>query len=176
LAALRGVYAPVVPASLLLAFDRAAQQLLDLIERWLPGRAVHIAAEAHLGQFDRGGVPYIYHPLLLALQSNDADERMVALLHDVLEDSAWTIEQLRREGFSERVLDAVCALTRLEHETYEAFIERVAKNELATRVKLLDLKHNSDLSRLPEPNDADRERVQKYQRSIERLQRCLDAG
>ncbi len=175
LSTLRKVYAGSVPETLLQAFDAATQTLMDTIDAWLPGRAVHLAAEAHLGQFDRAGKPYIYHPMHLAMQTQDRDERMLAMLHDVVEDTAWDLQALADEGFPEHLLAALDCLTRRERESYEQFIDRIAKNPLASRVKLLDLKHNSDLSRLPSVSDKDRERATKYQQAIARLERSTKA-
>jgi len=169
LARLRPLYARAVNATLLAEFDAVRAALAVTIERWLVGRAVMVAAEAHLSQFDRAGEPYILHPLALAARAQDHDERIVALLHDVVEDTPVTLEWLAREGFPERIVRAIDALTKRDGEGYPAFIERVAKDRLATRVKLLDLAHNSDLSRLPAPTAADRERVQKYERAATRL-------
>jgi hypothetical protein len=174
LARLRGLYAGAVDAALLSTYDDAARTLHDFIEAWFPGRAAMIAAEAHLGQFDKAGAPYFFHPMHLAAAARETDERTAALLHDVVEDTPWTLEALSREGCPERVLRALDALTRRKGESYEAFIERIAKDRLATRVKLLDLAHNSDLSRLAAPTDADRERVEKYRRSSARLRRELE--
>lgn len=174
LRALRAVYAPVVSATLLAEFDRATEELLDTIRAWLPGRAVAIAAEAHLGQYDKAGAPYIYHPLRLMMRATTPEEKIVAVLHDVVEDSRWTIDELAREGFSPRVLRAIDALTKREGESYDAFLDRVATERLAMRVKLLDLEDNSDLSRLPEASDEDRARAEKYRRAIERLRRELE--
>ncbi|MGC4093219.1 MAG: HD domain-containing protein [Polyangiaceae bacterium] len=174
MARLRRLYEGVVCTSLLAEFDRVRAELERTVSRWLFGRAVMIAAEAHLGQFDRGGEPYILHPLQLALRAATIDERTVAVLHDVVEDSSVTLEQLTREGFPERVVRAVDALTKREGEDYTAFIERVARDRLATRVKLLDLEHNSDLSRLPSsPTAADTARVHKYAQASARLQQEL---
>lgn len=169
LARLRAVYAGIVSPSLLATFDAATQALLATIEVWLPGRAVALAAEAHLGQYDLSGAPYIDHPLRLRMRAHTEEERMVAVLHDVVEDSAWTLDELRREGFPPRVVRAIDHLTRRRGEAYDDFIERVAQSRLAARVKLLDLEDNSDLSRLPEVRAKDRERAAKYARAIERL-------
>jgi hypothetical protein len=140
----------------------------------LLGRAAVIAEEAHQGQLDRAGAPYILHPLHLAAQASTVDERIVALLHDVVEDTAWDLPALAREGFSETVLRAIDALTRRPDETYDDFVERVARDRLATRVKILDLSHNSDLSRLPSATEEDRARVRKYERARKRLEDELD--
>lgn len=173
LARLRSLYAGAVNATLLAEFDAMRAELAATIDRWLVGRAVMVAAEAHLSQFDRAGEPYILHPLALAARARDNDERMVALLHDVVEDTPVTLDWLTREGFPERVVRAVEALTKRAGEDYAAFIERVAKDRLATRVKLLDLAHNGDLSRLPAPTAADHERARKYESAAARLREEL---
>jgi len=169
LARLRPIYARGASARLLDAFDAEAEALMETIARWLPGRAVALAAEAHLGQFDKAGAPYIEHPMRLMLRADGAHEKMVAVLHDVVEDSAWTLDGLRREGFGEPVLGALDRLTRRANESYDAFIARVAEDPLATRVKLLDLEDNADLSRIEAPTERDRARVDRYRRAIQRL-------
>jgi len=178
LARLRAIYEPIVNASLLQSFDAATLALRDQIRSWLPGRAAMIAAEAHLGQVDKAGEPYILHPMRLAVSASTPEERIVALLHDVVEDSSFTFEQLAREGFDENSLRALEHLTRRPNEGYHEFIERVARHRLATRVKLLDLADNSNLSRLKAPSADDYARLAKYQRAAARLQteltrRCL---
>lgn len=170
LAALRDIFAPVVNEALLATFDAAVEELLGVIAAWLPGRAVLLAAEAHLGQFDKAGEPYIAHPLRLWMRAANSEAKMAAVLHDVVEDSDWTVEALAREGIPKRVLRALDHLTRRDGESYESFIERVAKDRLASEVKLLDLADNADLSRLPSVSDADRARAEKYQRAIVRLE------
>ena len=169
LATLRALYAPATTASLLAAFDDAREALLTAIEAWLPSRAAHLAAEAHLGQLQRDGSPYILHPMHLMARARGPAAQMVAALHDVVEDTACTLETLRREGFPERVIAAVDAMTHREGETYETYIERVAADRLATQVKLLDLEHNSDLSRIPSPTPDDHARMQRYARATARL-------
>lgn len=169
LSRLRDVYALSVNARLLETFDQAAQALLETIAAWLPGRAVMIAAEAHLGQFDKAGAPYVYHPLRLMLRAKSPEARMAAALHDVVEDSAWTLAELAREGFPPAVVRAVEHLTKRPDEPYAEFIERVARDRLATEVKLLDLEDNADLSRLPEPTAKDHARVERYREACDRL-------
>lgn len=128
-------------------------------------RALVIAAEAHQGATDKGGAPYILHPLRLMHQMTTTDERIVALLHDVVEDSPWTLDALRAEGFSEEVVSAVDGLTRREGETYDDFIKRGATTPLARRVKLADIEDNMDLRRLGDIGEKDLERLQRYQRA-----------
>lgn len=129
-------------------------------------RAITIAAQAHAGQVDKGGAPYILHPLRVMLGVEQPEERIVAVLHDVLEDSAVTLEQLCAEGFSASVLAALSALTKVEGEDYPAFIRRAAANPLARRVKRADLADNSDLSRIPEPGAEDLRRLEKYRQAL----------
>jgi hypothetical protein len=171
---LRRLYAPVVNEKLLATFDEVSQVLLELIERLIPGHAVAIAAEAHRTQFDKAGVAYIYHPLRLMLRAVTQDQKLVAILHDLLEDTQWTADALRREGIPRRVVRAIECLTRLPGESYEQFIERVASDGLATRVKLLDLEDNSDPSRLAQPTPEHRARIEKYRRAMDRLRPELD--
>ena len=129
-------------------------------------RAVALAAEAHAGQVDKAGAPYILHPLRVMLRLAGTDERIAAVLHDMIEDCAWTPERLRLEGFSEAVVAAVEALSKRPGEEYESAIRRAAADPVARAVKLADLADNSDLSRIAQPTDQDRARVEKYRRAI----------
>lgn len=136
-------------------------------------RAISIAAEAHAGQVDKAGAPYILHPLRVMMSVETEKERIVAVLHDVVEDCAdWPLARLRAEGFSDEVLEALASVTKLPHEEadYEAFIRRAATNPIGRRVKIADLKDNMDLSRIPHPTDKDLRRVEKYRRAIEFLE------
>jgi (p)ppGpp synthase/HD superfamily hydrolase len=133
-------------------------------------RAIEIAAKAHAGQVDKAGQPYVLHPLRMMLAVATPEARIAAVLHDVVEDTAVTFEELRGEGFPDTVLEAVEALTKREGEDYEAFIRRVAPNPIAREVKLADLRDNSDLSRIADPTERDRERIRKYQRAIAYLE------
>jgi (p)ppGpp synthase/HD superfamily hydrolase len=129
-------------------------------------RAIALAALAHVGQVDKAGAPYILHPLRVMLRLEGMEERIVAVLHDVVEDSDWTLERLRNEGFSEIILQAIDAVSRRPDEDYNEFIVRASKNSIGRRVKLADLEDNSDLSRLTEVTDRDLARLRKYQRGI----------
>ncbi len=166
---LRRIYAPVVAGSLLEAFDAATDALLELIDDNLLNRAVALAAEAHLDQRDKAGAPYLLHPLRSMLRAATPDERLVSVLHDVLEDSSWTVEGLRREGFPRHVVRAIERLTRREGESYDEHLSRVAEDGLALQAKLLDLEDNADLGRLTEPSADDEARARKYRGAIERL-------
>ncbi len=132
-------------------------------------RAVQIAVKAHAGQWDRGGLPYILHPLRLMLQMSSPAAMMVAVLHDVVEDSAWTLESLRKEGFPEEVIAAVDALTHRAGETYDDYLQRVKQNPLAVVVKLRDLEDNSNILRLQALEEKDCRRLQQYHRAYRYL-------
>ncbi|WHS62348.1 HD domain-containing protein [Pseudomonas sp. G2-4] len=132
-------------------------------------KAISISALAHEGQADKGGGPYILHPLKVMLRLSHDEERIAAVLHDVVEDTAITLADLRDEGFSEAVLAAIDALTKREGETYQAFIERAARDPIARRVKLADLAENSDLSRIENPSQKDLDRLEKYRKAIDYL-------
>ncbi len=125
-------------------------------------RAITIAAQVHQGQTDKAHEPYILHPIRVMLRLSTPDERMAAVLHDLLEDTDWSRMDLEREGFSRAVLDAVEALTRRSDETYEDFLHRVSLNPIALRVKLADLEDNLDASRIAQLTDRDVRRMEKY--------------
>ncbi|KAB0503449.1 MULTISPECIES: HD domain-containing protein [Pseudomonas] len=129
-------------------------------------RAIAIAAAAHEGQVDKGGAPYILHPLKVMLRVNTLEERIVAVLHDVVEDCGISFDDLRNEGFSETVLMAIASVTKVPDESYEEFVERAAQNPIGRVVKLADLEENSDLSRIAQPSWEDLERVEKYRRAM----------
>ncbi|KIP91853.1 HD domain-containing protein [Pseudomonas fluorescens] len=132
-------------------------------------RAIAIAATAHSGQVDKGGAPYILHPLKVMLRMNTLEERIVAVLHDVVEDCGVSLDDLRGEGFSEEVLAAIAAVSKVPGESYDDFVDRAAQNPIGRVVKLADLEENSDISRIASPSWEDLERVEKYRRAIARL-------
>ena len=136
-------------------------------------RALAIAASAHAGQTDKAGEPYILHPIRLMLAVATDDERIAALLHDVVEDTDWSLEQLADEGFSATVLDAVDALTKRPGETRLDAARRAAALPVARVVKLADNADNMDLKRIPNPSDKDFARMKEYV-AVRRL--LLDAG
>lgn len=133
-----------------------------------------VAAKAHMGQLDKGGQPYILHPVRVMLQCKTIEEKTVALLHDVLEDTPVTVADLRQAGFPEEVVDAVVCLTKGEQEDYMAYIERVCNNPLAMEVKLADLADNMDLKRLPGLTPRDFRRLEKYIRAKMRIEEVLE--
>ena len=132
-------------------------------------QAISLAAQVHEGQLDKAGEAYILHPLRVMLRLETIEERRVAVLHDVVEDSGVTLDTLRRKGLPEQEVLAVAALTKGEGETYDAFIGRAGKNRLARRVKLADLEDNSDRSRLKVIGPGEEERLAKYRKAKERL-------
>ena len=131
--------------------------------------AIVLASQAHAGQVDKTGQPYILHPLRVMLRLGDPAARIVAMLHDVVEDTDITLDDLRRGGYPAEVVEAVDLVTRREGESYEAFIERLAPHPIARLVKLADLEDNMDTSRLPGITEKTRERLEHYRRAYERL-------
>jgi (p)ppGpp synthase/HD superfamily hydrolase len=125
-------------------------------------RAIGIAVEAHRGQRDRSGAPYILHPLRVMGRVETTAQRIVAILHDVVEDTDWTFAELKSEGFPEQILAALHCVTKQEGEDYEDFVKRSASNRLARRVKLADLEDNMDLRRNRKVTAEDLPRLQKY--------------
>ena len=126
-------------------------------------RAIEIAANAHAGQRDKAGQPYIFHPLRVMFRVNGEHEQMAAVLHDVVEDTAITIDDLAREGFPPAVLRAVEALTKLPGETRLEAAARAAADPVARKVKLADNAENMDLSRIPNPTEKDYARCREYE-------------
>ena len=131
--------------------------------------ALLIATQAHQTQTDKAGQPYILHPLRLMMQFQQEDLQIVALLHDVVEDSDTTLDDLRTAGFAELIIQAVDALTRRKGEDYQAFIARAAKNPLAASVKIADLTDNLDVKRLPLLTEKDFQRLTKYRAALKFL-------
>ena len=133
-------------------------------------RAIEIATEAHKGQYDKAGNDYIGHPFRVMEMGKTEDEKIVGVLHDVVEDAGWTFEQLAAEGFSKEVIAALKCVTKTsENENYDDFIERVKKNPLATAVKINDLTDNMDIRRLPYLSDKDVKRLKKYLKAYKKL-------
>ena len=131
--------------------------------------AMKICYEAHKNQLDKSGLPYVFHPFHIAEQMKDEDTVTAALLHDVVEDTSVTIDDLKNYGFSEEVISAVAALTHDPDTDYMDYIARVKKNPIASAVKLEDLKHNSDLTRLDYVDAKALQRLEKYRKAIELL-------
>lgn len=128
-------------------------------------RAIKIAVDVHMGQKDKAGAPYILHALRVMADVEGEAEKIVAIMHDVVEDSPVTIEDLETEGFSDEICAGVEAMTKADGETYEAYLQRVKNNAIAHRVKLADLKDNMSLLRLPELTPELFQKYDKYHRA-----------
>ena len=131
-------------------------------------KAMRIAFDAHKEQTDKTGMPYIFHPFHLAAQMDTEEEIIVALLHDVIEDSDTTLDELRSCGFSEQVISALSVLTHTNDVPYSRYILTIkySSNPIAVKVKLADLRHNSDETRLDTVDEKARERIRKYNKAI----------
>lgn len=133
-------------------------------------RAIEIATEAHKGQVDKAGNEYIGHPLRVMEMGKTEEEKIVGILHDVVEDTDWSFERLEAEGFAPEIIAALKCVTKIsENENYDSFIERVKKNPLATAVKINDLTDNMDIRRLPYLSDKDVKRLKKYLKAYKKL-------
>lgn len=124
--------------------------------------AISLAVQAHKGQRDKSGRPYILHPLRIMCRLQTDTEMIVALLHDVIEDTTYTLDDLDRMGYASEVIDAVDCLTHREGESYDDYLVRVQTNVIATRVKLYDLEDNMDVRRMKTIEERDVERLRKY--------------
>ncbi|SHH58601.1 GTP pyrophosphokinase [Clostridium intestinale] len=140
--------------------------MISLLEK-----SIIIATKAHSGQFDKGGSPYILHPLRVMLSLDNDEDRIVGILHDVLEDTSITLQHLEDNGFlgEIEILDALVSITRKSNESYKDFILRVKLNPIALRVKLADLRDNMDISRINNPTEKDFARIEKYKKAYKLL-------
>lgn len=136
-------------------------------------KAIEIAAKAHAGQVDKGGAPYILHPLRVMLNCESEAAKVCAALHDVIEDTNITLDDLKAEGFTEEIITILDCLTKRAGESYDDFIDRVLTNETACRVKLADLADNMNLTRIQKPNVKDEERIKKYNQAADRISDAL---
>ena len=131
----------------------------------LTKKALRISFDAHKNQTDQAGIPYVYHPYEVASHMDDEYSTCIALLHDVIEDAGITPDYLRQEGFPEEVIQAILCMTHNKELPYLDYIRIIRKNPLATKVKLADLEHNSNLSRIDTTSPKDYERVEKYRKA-----------
>ena len=131
--------------------------------------AIEIAVTAHKGQKRKDGSPYVLHPLRLMMRVESEAEKIVAVLHDVVEDTEVTLEDLEAAGFSTEVLDALKLVTHDSKQSYDEYIEEIANNPLAKSVKLADLRDNSNVFEIPNPTERDFERLAKYHQAYKRL-------
>ena len=136
----------------------------------LTKRAINIAYKAHEGQLDRSGIPYIFHPMHIAEQMTTEETCIVAILHDVVEDTDVTLDELKEAGFSENVINAINLLTHRDEVPYLDYVRALKDDPIASVVKLADLNHNSDRSRLSVITKKDEQRFLKYQKAKEILQ------
>ena len=133
--------------------------------------ALKLCFEAHKDQLDKSGMPYVFHPFHLAEQMTDEDTTVVALLHDLIEDTEYTLDDLRALGFSEKIIEAIGLMTHAEDVPYMEYVAEIKKNPIARAVKLADLRHNSDMSRLSSVSERDIKRAEKYKAAIELLEK-----
>ena len=133
-------------------------QLLEL--------AIKVATEAHAGLFDKGGKPYINHPQAVADSLSNTEYKIVAYLHDVCEDTPITLEDLKDMGFTYRIVNSIRLLTRTDKLTYEQYLRRLRMDSAARAVKIADLKHNMDITRIPNPSEKDYARIEKYKKAL----------
>ena len=134
-------------------------------------KALKLCFEAHKDQKDKSGLPYVFHPFHLAEQMESEETTIVALLHDVVEDSAYTLEDLKNMGFSEAVTDAVALMTHADGVDYMDYVAAIKNNPIAKAVKLADLRHNSDITRLDVVDEKALERCEKYKKAIALLEK-----
>ena len=139
-----------------------------MINTKLTRKAMIIAYEAHKNQVDKSGVPYIYHPIHVAEQMDTENECIIALLHDVVEDTNVTFKQLE-EVFSKEIIDILKLLTREENIEYDEYIKRIKNNAIACKVKIADLTHNLDKTRLDFVTEVDVKRNEKYKKALQIL-------
>ena len=133
-------------------------------------QALQLCFRAHRDQVDKSGLPYVFHPFHLAEQMPDENTTVAALLHDVVEDTPYTLDALRQMGFAPQVLQALELLTHDEAVPYPDYIRAIAADPIARIVKLADLRHNSDLTRLDRVDETARQRVKKYARAMALLE------
>ena len=129
-------------------------------------KAMKLCYEAHKDQVDKSGLPYVFHPAHVAEQMTDEATTIVALLHDVVEDTDYTLEDLAAEGFEKEILEAVALMTHEDDVPYLDYVAKLKNNPIARAVKLADLAHNSDLSRIGEIDEETRKRLEKYKKAI----------
>lgn len=138
--------------------------------------ALLLAVQAHRGQMDKAGKPYILHPIRVMMRMESDLDRTVAILHDVVEDTDITLESLRRQGYPQEAIEAIERLTRRDGESYDAYLSRVETNEIARRVKMADLEDNMDWRRLAGRTEQDQRRMERYRRALERLTKGIPTG
>ena len=137
--------------------------------------ALKLCFEAHKDQTDKSGMPYVFHPFHLAEQMVDEKTTVVALLHDIIEDTEYTLDDLKNLGFSDDILSAIALMTHTDGVPYMEYVAQIKTNPIAKAVKLADLRHNSDITRLDTVTAHDLERVKKYKKAIELLDKTCSS-
>lgn len=133
-------------------------------------KAIDIATTAHREQFDKGGHPYILHPRAVAAGVETTEQKIIAYLHDIIEDTSVTADDLLTMGFPESIVRSIQILTKAKGIPYNTYLEKVKTDENARAVKISDLKHNMDISRIQNPTNKDFERLEKYKKALDFLQ------
>lgn len=144
--------------SAILSDQPTLEELLEL--------AIKVATKAHKGQLDKGGNPYILHPTAVAASVEKTEEKIVAYLHDVCEDTEITFADLEEMGFTSEIVNSIRAITKQEGISYDEYLETVKADSNACEVKKADIKHNMDISRIKEPTEKDYKRVEKYKKAL----------
>ncbi len=137
-------------------------------------KAIEIATIAHQKQVDKAGKPYIEHPLRVMNNLKTTEEKIVGVLHDVVEDSDFTLLQLKELGFPEEIINAIDAITKRPKEDYQVYLQRVISNPLAVKVKIADMKDNMNINRISNPTEKDYQRLKKYQANLPKLLESLN--
>lgn len=132
-------------------------------------KTIKLMFEKHKDQVDKSGIPYVFHPFHLTEQMDDEETTITALLHDIVEDTDTTFDDLRKLGFSDNVINALKLMTHDKNVDYFEYVKNISKNPIARKVKIKDLEHNMDTSRLDEVTDKDLERVKKYKKCYKYL-------
>lgn len=137
-------------------------------------KALQIVTQAHANQTDKAGQPYIFHLLRVSEKGRTQTEKICGLLHDLIEDTDWTFEQLQQEGFSDEIIQVLKCVTKQQGENYDDFINRIAQNSIAIKVKLNDLEDNMNITRLSYLTEKDLERLNKYLKAYHFLKGKID--
>lgn len=156
-----GQFEEVSEAEALMLLDSQRDKYNQLLEL-----AIKVATEAHAGQVDKGGKPYINHPQAVAASLTNTEYKIVAYLHDVCEDTSITFADLKDMGFTYRIVNSIRLLTKTDELTYEEYLRRLRMDSCARAVKMADLKHNMDITRIPNPSEKDYARIEKYKKSL----------
>ncbi len=144
-------------------------------ENSLLNQAIELARQAHANQVDKAGKPYLEHPWRVMNAVTTISEKIVAILHDAVEDSDLSLECLKKQGFTEDIIEAIDAITKRDGEPYSAYLERVKANPLSLRVKIADMRDNMDMGRIANPTKKDYQRLRKYQDTLPKLLQALES-